>query len=413
MPDHADSRSSTPRPLSASPRSPASASSGSRLTSKPPPPSCTYSSSIGVGEDGPTHQPIEAGPWLRASPNVHFWRPAEGNETSAAYASALKSSGTPSVLALSRQNVPSVRGTSLSGAAKGAYVVRDIPNAAVTLVATGSEVTVALDAAVNNLAAQGVPARVVSMPCWEVFAEQSAEYKRATIGALPVVSVEAYSSFGWERWSHAHVGIDTFGDSAAPAVLFKHFGITPEVSTLAVAYLNYSLWHVLTLERRRQGRRPRQQVQGLGRPCPPRPRLIAQYLLFLSGPYRVYMPSDNATAFRLALALVLLLLLVHRLVEADAHGSHERDVDARRDGDVVLGSAPHERSEWGVEGLAGEQGCNGVLGKERGCITFDAARTNTRPYATPATIFHSPSPVSLPSHMATVLLSASFRALAS
>ncbi len=108
--------------------------------------------------------------------------------------------------------------------------MRDVPHAAVTLVATGSEVSVALAAAIDDLAAQGVQARVVSMPCWEVFAMQTAEYRRATLGSGPVLSVEAYSSFGWGKYSHAHVSIDGFGDSAAPPVLFKHFGITPKVS---------------------------------------------------------------------------------------------------------------------------------------------------------------------------------------
>lgn len=111
----------------------------------------------------------------------------------------------------------------------GGYVVRDVSHPAVTLVATGSELAVAV-AAVDHLAAQGVPARVVSLPCWEVFATQSKEYRAATLGAAPVLSVEAYSSFGWGQYSHAHVGIDGFGDSAAPTVLFEHFGITPQVS---------------------------------------------------------------------------------------------------------------------------------------------------------------------------------------
>jgi transketolase len=153
-------------------------------------------SSIGLGEDGPTHQPIETAAWLRAMPNLHLWRPADGNETSAAYFVALQARKTPSVLCLSRQNLPQLPNSSLAAAAKGGYVVREVPNGSITLVATGSEVSIALDAA-SVLEKDGVGARVVSLPCWEVFKQQSPEYQLSVFRpGQAVLSVEAYSSFG-------------------------------------------------------------------------------------------------------------------------------------------------------------------------------------------------------------------------
>lgn len=129
-------------------------------------------------------------------PNLHFWRPADGNEVSAAYLTALDARSTPSVLALSRQNLPQLPTSSLASAAKGGYVLRDTDQADVTLIGTGSEVYIAVEAA-NILKQKGLAVRVVSLPCWEVFKAQDKSYRDKVLPRnVPAVSVEAYSSFG-------------------------------------------------------------------------------------------------------------------------------------------------------------------------------------------------------------------------
>jgi transketolase len=182
--------------------------------------------SIGLGEDGPTHQPIETLAHIRSLPNFHLMRPADGNETSGAYKAAIQHSHTPVVLALSRQSCANLAGSSIDGVAKGAYVVQDADNAAVIITASGSEVALAVDAA-NGLKEAGVNARVVSFPCWELFEEQSQEYKDSVFTpGVPVLSVEASSVFGWERYSHAQVGMTTFGMSGPGGKVMEHFGFT-------------------------------------------------------------------------------------------------------------------------------------------------------------------------------------------
>ncbi|GAA5951516.1 hypothetical protein JCM8115_005165 [Rhodotorula mucilaginosa] len=184
--------------------------------------------SIGLGEDGPTHQPIETVAHFRALPNCNVWRPADGNETSAAYYMALTSTRTPSILCLSRQNLNQLENSSIEKASKGGYVVREAENAAITLVATGSEVAIALEAA-ELLEKSGVKARVASLPCWEVFRQQTDDYKLSVLpDGAPILSVEAYTTMGWAEWSHAHVGINTFGASAPAKAVYKKFGITGE-----------------------------------------------------------------------------------------------------------------------------------------------------------------------------------------
>jgi transketolase len=127
--------------------------------------------SIGLGEDGPTHQPVETAAWLRATPNIAFWRPADGHETSASYLVAILSQHTPSVLAFSRQNLPQLAGSSIEKATKGGYVLEDAENADLTIVSTGSEVPLSLEAA-KKLSGNGLKVRVVSMPCIEVFVSE-------------------------------------------------------------------------------------------------------------------------------------------------------------------------------------------------------------------------------------------------
>ena len=161
--------------------------------------------SIGLGEDGPTHQPIETLAHFRALPNLMVWRPADGNETSAAYYSALTSMHTPSILALTRQNLPQLQNSSIENGLKGGYVAVDAPDAAVAIVSTGSEVSIAIDAAQYLKEKHGVSARVVSIPCFEVFDAQSKEYRLSVLpDGIPILSVEAASTLGWER-SHPRV----------------------------------------------------------------------------------------------------------------------------------------------------------------------------------------------------------------
>ena len=190
--------------------------------------------SIGLGEDGPTHQPVEHLASLRAMPNLNLYRPADAVETAECWQLALESSDTPSVLALSRQGVPTVR-NSLSDenlSAFGAYVLAPAPiTHQVTLIASGSEVSVVL-AAQEQLRGRGIGASVVSMPCWDLFARQSDEYQQEVLGSQTLrIAVEAAVTFGWERWighDGMVIGMHGFGASAPAKDLYAHFKITPE-----------------------------------------------------------------------------------------------------------------------------------------------------------------------------------------
>jgi transketolase len=189
--------------------------------------------SIGLGEDGPTHQPVEHLAALRAIPNLNVFRPADPVEVAECWELALGSRRAPSILALTRQAVPALR-TKPEGenlAAKGAYVLAEADGGRrdVTLLATGSEVGLAMEAR-EVLAKDGVKAAVVSMPCWELFAAQPVAYRRAVLGSAPRVGVEAAIEQGWDRWigdGGAFVGMTGFGASAPAAKLFDHFRITP------------------------------------------------------------------------------------------------------------------------------------------------------------------------------------------
>ncbi|MBT3318364.1 MAG: transketolase [Clostridia bacterium] len=185
--------------------------------------------SIGVGEDGPTHQPIEQLAGLRATPNTFVWRPADSKETAAAYLSALSAKG-PSVIALSRQDLPLYDGTG-DKALKGAYVLKDFgDNPQILFIGTGSEVELCMNAA-EKLYEEGVSARVVSMPCMDVFEMQLDAYKESVIPSSieKRIVVEAGSSFGWAKYYGAKgdvVAIDTFGTSAPAAKVFEKYGFT-------------------------------------------------------------------------------------------------------------------------------------------------------------------------------------------
>jgi len=190
--------------------------------------------SIGLGEDGPTHQPVEHLASLRAMPNLNVFRPADVIETAECWALALKHDSTPSILALTRQGVPTLR-TGHTGenlCARGGYVLAEASGSReVTLIATGSEVEVAL-AARATLEAEGVPAAVASMPCFELFARQDESYRKLVLGPGTVrVGVEAAVRQGWDALvgdDGGFVGMDTFGASAPAGELYRHFGITVE-----------------------------------------------------------------------------------------------------------------------------------------------------------------------------------------
>jgi transketolase len=185
--------------------------------------------SIGLGEDGPTHQPIETMATIRATPNLIDFRPADGNETSGAYLYAIETKDRPSVLALTRQDVPQLEGTSIEKTLKGGYVLQEVQGADVTLVATGSEVSLIVDTA-KLLKEQGIKARIVSMPSTKLFDEQSHDYRASVlIDGVPSVSVEALATFGWDRYAHESIGIDTFGSSGPYKDVYKHFGLVPDV----------------------------------------------------------------------------------------------------------------------------------------------------------------------------------------
>jgi transketolase len=201
--------------------------------------------SIGLGEDGPTHQPVEHLASLRAIPNVAVFRPADAVETAECWELALANSSGPSVIALTRQAVPAVRiepgAENLS--ARGGYLLAEAGGARrATLLATGSEVAIALEARAL-LERDGVPTAVVSLPCFSLFDGQPAAYRAAVLGATgaPRVAVEAAASFGWDRYlgeNGSFVGMTGFGASAPFTELYRKFGITPDaVAAAARAHL--------------------------------------------------------------------------------------------------------------------------------------------------------------------------------
>ena len=188
--------------------------------------------SIGLGEDGPTHQPVEHLAALRAIPNLLGFRPADAIEVAECWELALAAAGRPSLLALMRQAVPQLRGASPERGlcARGGYVLSEAARGRrdVTLLATGSEVAVAV-AAQSLLAERGLDAAVVSLPCWQLFAAQPPEYRAEVLGTAPRIGIEAAIGQGWERWlgdNGLFIGMDGFGASAPAAKLYAHFGIS-------------------------------------------------------------------------------------------------------------------------------------------------------------------------------------------
>ena len=188
--------------------------------------------SIGVGEDGPTHQPIEQLASFRAMPNILTFRPCDVVETAEAWALAIEQTSTPSILALSRQTLPALREEAKHNlSARGAYIIAgDAKKRQATLIATGSEVGLAVEAR-NKLKEDGIEVAVVSMPCAELFDKQDILYQEEILGTAPRIAVEAASKFGWEKYVGLKgdiIGMDGFGASAPGAELYKYFGITVE-----------------------------------------------------------------------------------------------------------------------------------------------------------------------------------------
>tara|TARA_R110000868_G_scaffold46376_13_gene153289 strand:- start:2160 stop:4034 length:1875 start_codon:yes stop_codon:yes gene_type:complete len=195
--------------------------------------------SIGLGEDGPTHQPVEILAALRAMPNVHVFRPADAVEAAECWQAAVERREGPAAIALTRQGLPTLRTehTDENLSAKGAYVMAEADgDRKATILATGSEVEIAM-AAREALQADGVPTAVVSMPCWELFDAQDDAYKAGVLGSGVRVAVEAAISFGWDRWigpEGSFVGMTGFGASAPAEELYEKFGITPAAVAAAV-----------------------------------------------------------------------------------------------------------------------------------------------------------------------------------
>ena len=180
--------------------------------------------SVGVGEDGPTHQPVEQIASLRAIPGLRVIRPADANEAIEAWKVAVGSGG-PTALIMSRQNLPVLEGSAGAPVGAGAYVLQEADDAVLTLVGTGSEVSVCVEAAAA-LAGQGVSARVVSFPSWELFADADADTQEAVMRPeLPSLAVEAGVAQGWHQWVDDVVSIDRFGASAPGGTVMRELGI--------------------------------------------------------------------------------------------------------------------------------------------------------------------------------------------
>jgi transketolase len=198
--------------------------------------------SIGLGEDGPTHQPIEQLATARAVPGLSVFRPGDANEVTETYRAVLERADRPAVIVLSRQNLPTLDRSSLgaaAGVARGGYVLKDVPSGKpdCILIGTGSELQICLDAA-GVLAAAGVQARVVSLPSWDLFEEQDEAYRESVLpsGVTARVACEAACGFGWERWIGPRgrfVGMRGFGASGPAPALYKHFGITADAVAAA------------------------------------------------------------------------------------------------------------------------------------------------------------------------------------
>jgi transketolase len=184
--------------------------------------------SIAVGEDGPTHQPVEHLMSLRAIPNLWVIRPADARETAMAWKMALERIQGPTALILTRQALPVLEGVRPKGVERGGYILSNLPEARAAIVATGSEVSLALEAQ-KALAAENLPVRVVSLPCWEAFEAQPETYREGILPKnLPTLAVEAGATLGWERYAQRTLGLNRYGASAPLAQVYPKLGFTSE-----------------------------------------------------------------------------------------------------------------------------------------------------------------------------------------
>jgi dihydroxyacetone synthase len=193
-----------------------------------------------MGEDGPTHQPIELANLYRAMPNLLYIRPADSEETAGAWITAIEAKNTPSIISTSRHTLPQLAHTKRNMVAKGAYVIEEVDDADVTLIGVGAELHHAVDAA-KELKTKNIKARVISFPCQRLFETQSTEYKRDTLRrhrGIPAVVIEPYAPNGWERYADAGCCIKRFGHSLPGKVAYKHFGFdVPALTAKVEKYL--------------------------------------------------------------------------------------------------------------------------------------------------------------------------------
>lgn len=201
---------------------------------------CATHDSIGMGEDGPTHQPIELAALYRAMPNLLYIRPGDSEETAGAWLAAISAKKTPSIISTSRHALPQLSQTHRDGVAQGAYVLTEEDSAAVTLIGVGAELSFAVDVARQLRGQNGITARVISFPCQRLFEQQSLEYKRDTLRrhrGIPAVVIEPYAPNGWERYADAGICVKRFGHSLPGKAAYKFFGY--EVDVLTTKVVNY------------------------------------------------------------------------------------------------------------------------------------------------------------------------------
>ena len=196
--------------------------------------------SIGMGEDGPTHQPIELAALYRTMPNILYIRPGDSEEVAGAWIAAINAKKTPTIISTSRHALPQLSQTRRDGVAKGAYVLQEDEAATLTLIGVGAELSFALEVAAQLKAQKGIVARVVSFPCQRLFEQQSLEYKRDVLRrhrGIPAIVIEPYAPNGWERYADAGVHIKRFGHSLPGKAAYKFFGY--EIDTLTSKVLGY------------------------------------------------------------------------------------------------------------------------------------------------------------------------------
>ncbi|KAJ6025000.1 hypothetical protein N7540_005797 [Penicillium herquei] len=196
--------------------------------------------SIGMGEDGPTHQPIELAALYRAMPNILYIRPGDSEEVAGAWIAAIKAKNTPSIISTSRQTLPQLSQTRRDAVARGAYVLQEEESATITIIGVGAELSFALEVAAQLRAQKGITARVVSFPCQRLFEQQSLEYKRDTLRrhhGIPAVVIEPYAPNGWERYADAGINVKRFGHSLPGKAAYKFFGY--EIDTLTTKVAGY------------------------------------------------------------------------------------------------------------------------------------------------------------------------------